>query len=154
MATQQGQSVQWVQAEDANGEVVEYADQSGIENTIWRNIHHQRFYLAEEAPIYRPPLRGEFGYCAQTIAGREVLDGTYAFPEQMDPATRELMEEVSCVRKVVPANSVSSTITGRQWSTYWVKAKEETSSSETGLHFGHQIASAGSPLLSHLHAMR
>ena len=64
------------------------------------------------------------------------------------------MDEIARVREIVPADSVSSTITGQQWSAYWTRAKEETSSSESGLHFGHQIASAHSPLLSHLHATR
>ena len=154
MAGQRGQSVQRVQAEDESGTVVEFSDQSGIENAIWSNIHHRRFYLAEEAPICQPPLRDEFGYCAQTTAGRAVLAGTYEFPPQTDPATRELLEEVQRIREIIPADSVSTLITGSQWSEYWKKAREETSSSESGLHFGHQIASAHSPLLSHLHATR
>ena len=154
MATQRGQSVQRVQAEDDAGVMVEYTTQSDIENVIWKNIHHRRFYLAEEAPICQPPLREAFGYNAQTTAGRAVLAGTYDYPANIDPATRDLMEEVHTIRNVIPADSVSSIITGRQWSTYWKKAKEETSSSESGLHFGHQIASAHSPLLSHLQATR
>ena len=41
MAGQRGQSVQRVQAEDESGTVVEFSDQSGIENAIWSNIHHR-----------------------------------------------------------------------------------------------------------------
>jgi hypothetical protein len=140
--------------ETAGGQIREYSDQTGIEKAIWSNIHHKRFYLAEEAPICQPPLWREFGYCAQTAGGRAVLNGTYEFPINTDPATRELLEEVTHLRKIIPANSVSSVITGKEWSTYWWRVQEETSFLESGLHFGHQIASASLPLLSHLHAIR
>ena len=83
-----------------------------------------------------------------------MLAGNYAYPEDIDPATWEILEEVTEVRRTVPAGTVSSIVSGQQWSDYWSHAREETSSSESGLHFGHQIASASSPLLSHLHATR
>ena len=38
-------------------------------------------------------MRGEFGYQANTLAGRQVLSGNYKFAEGFDGATRELMEE-------------------------------------------------------------
>ncbi len=40
------------------------------------------------------------------------------------------------------------------WEVFWKKAKEETSSSESELHFSHYKAGAGSPLISHFHAMK
>ena len=152
MAVQRGQSVQSVQVTDAEGVSREFTDQSGIVEAIWENIHHKRFYLAEEAPICQSPLRGEFGYCAQSQAGREVLSGMYRYEDWTDPATRDLLKEVSRLQQLIPENSVSDIISGKEWSDYWKKAREETSSSESGLHFGHQIASADSPLLSHLQA--
>jgi hypothetical protein len=151
--SQRGQSVQRIQVETAGGEIREYYDQTGIEKAIWSNIHHKRFYLAEEAPICQPPLWREFGYCAQTAAGRAV-NGTYEFPINTDLATRELLEEVTHLWEMIPANSVLSVITGKEWSTYWRRAQEKTFSLESRLHFGHRLASASLPLLSHLHATR
>ncbi len=40
------------------------------------------------------------------------------------------------------------------WEVFWKKAKEETSSSESRLHFSHYKAGAGSPLISHFYAMK
>ena len=111
--------MQRVQVETAGGKIREYSDQMGIEKAIWSNIHHKRFYLAEEAPICQPPLWREFGYCAQTAAGRAVLNGTYEFPINTDLATRELLEEVTHLWEMIPTNLVSSVITGKEWSTYW-----------------------------------
>ncbi len=40
------------------------------------------------------------------------------------------------------------------WGIFWKKAKEETSSSESGLHFSHYKAGASLQLISHFHAMK
>ena len=152
MQQQQGRSVQAVQVEQTDGTTMEYTDQAGIEQAIWDNIHRKRFYLAEEAPICQGELRGEFGYSADTAAGRAVMDGSYTPGEEADPATMEIFAELERLRQLVPANSVSDLIRGPDWSRFWSKSKESTSSSESGLHFGHRIASAKSPLLSHTYA--
>jgi hypothetical protein len=154
MAVQRGQSVQSVQVTDAKGVSWEFTDQSGIEEADRENIHHKCFYLAEDAPICQLPLRGDFGYCAQSWAGREVLSGSYWYGDRTYPATQDLLEEVTRLRQLIPANSVSDIISGKEWSDYWKKAREETLSSESGLLFGHQIALADSPLLLHLQATR
>ena len=44
MQSQSGRSVQAVQVEQDNGEVVEYTNQSDIEEAIWTNIHRRRFF--------------------------------------------------------------------------------------------------------------
>lgn len=40
------------------------------------------------------------------------------------------------------------------WKTYWTKASETTSSSESGLHFGHYKAACSSEYLNHFHAAK
>ena len=56
---------------------MEYDSKDGVEKAILQNIHGEgkRFYQAEEAPICRGRLRGQFGYNANTAAARAVLDG-------------------------------------------------------------------------------
>ena len=152
MQRQSGRSVQAVQVEQDDGEVLEHTNQAEIEEAIWTNIHRRRFFLAEEAPICQGTLRGEFGYSANTAASRAVLDGTYVGSD-IDPATQELFDACARIREIVPANSVSDRITGGDWGRHWSRGiREETSSSESGIHFGHIIASAESPLLSHAYA--
>ena len=53
----------------------------------------------------------------------------------------------------IPANSVKTTIGREEWQQRWKRAREETSSSESGLHFSHYIAGAESDIISHLHAL-
>ena len=152
MQGQNGRSVQAVQVEQADGTIVEHTNQADIEEAIWSNIHRRRFFLAEEAPICQGQLRGEFGYSANTAASRAVLEGTYE-ADNVDQATQEIFDACARIRENVPANSVSDRITGEDWSRHWSSGvREETSSSESGIHFGHIIASAGSQLLSHTYA--
>ena len=62
----------------------EFSTKDSVERAILSNIHGKgkRFYLAEEAPICKGNLRGQFGYNADTVAARMVLDGTYKFSEE------------------------------------------------------------------------
>jgi hypothetical protein len=66
-----------VQVKDNDGKMQEFTNQTCIKNAIWSNIYQKWFYLAEEAPICQKPLWGNFGYSAQTAAGRAVLAGAF-----------------------------------------------------------------------------
>lgn len=149
-----GRGVRVVHSEDEFGaDPIEHNTKAGVEDAIWNEIHKKRFFLAEEAPICQGKLRGDFGYCAISPTAKAVLDGTYDYPDDFDEATRELCEECARIRLSVPARSVSTLITRERWQEKWGKAKEETSSSESGLHMGHYKAGAQCPIVSHLHAL-
>ena len=143
-----------VSEETDGGEVEEFEGQSAVEQAIWNGIHNKQFYLAEQAPICKGSLREAFGYLATTITARQVLAGTYSYPEGFDQATRELCEACARIRRGIPPRSVDTKISHTEWSTRWSKATEKTSSSESGLHFGHYKAAARSPIASHLHALK
>ena len=51
-----------------------------------------RFQLGKRAPASSGQLGRDLGEMADTEAGREILEGTYAFPEDCDAATRLLLE--------------------------------------------------------------
>ena len=125
-----------------------------MEREIFDRIHNKRFYTAEQAPIYKGPMREAFGYLATNIAARQVLEGSYDYPEWFDPATKELCKECAQIRLGGPARSVDTTICQREWSDRWSPAREKTSSSESGLPFGHCKVAARSPAVSHLHALK
>ncbi len=81
-----------------------------------------------------------------------ILDGTYVAPTDLDSATKELFAEIVAICQRIPENFVPITITLAQWQQYWKVVKEETSSSESGLHFGHYIVGCESDLITHFHA--
>jgi hypothetical protein len=107
--------------------------------------------MAGEAPICNGKLFEELGYTANTPAARAILDGTYIAREGSDQATLDLFVEVANIRQQVPQNFVSICITPQQWKRYWKVVNEETSSSESGLHFGHYILGSTSDLITHYH---
>ena len=124
--------------------------QDAVQNEMWSRTHDQRFCLAEQAPLCNGWLRGEFGHLAMSKSSREVLEGSHAHHPAFDEATRSLLEECTIIHKLVPANSVSTTICRPAWQWRWLCTKERTSSSISGMHFGHYKATAKSDKKSKL----
>ncbi len=132
----------------------EFTTQDTMQEAIWSNIHYKQFYLAEEAPICRGQLRQDFGYNAGTCTAADILEGRYRYPDRFDQATKELCEECALIRQIIPKNSVRIKMTKDDYWAHWKRAKEETSSSFSGLHFGHYIAGTSSTHISHFHALK
>ena len=124
-----------------------------MNKAIFENIHNKRFHLAEAAPICNGRLRGEFGYNAISQTAQDILDGTYSFPVDFDEATRELCEEFARIRLRIPKDSLRMTITKEEWASHWKKAREGTSSSYSGRHFGYYKAAHHSKHILHFQAL-
>ena len=95
MAKQSGKSVTRVQVQERDGMVREATTRREVESTLFEEIHGKRFYLAEQAPLCKGKLWGEFGYMANNLASQAVLDGWYEYSEDFDVGTRELLKEVT-----------------------------------------------------------
>ncbi len=104
-----------IQVEGQDGAIMEQTTQDAVEQTISSEIHEKQYMLAGEAPICKGNLFQDFGYMATTPASRAVLDGTYVLPPSTDTGTSELFAEISNIRCLIPADSVSITITPLQW---------------------------------------
>jgi hypothetical protein len=125
-----------------------------LHEAIWENIHCERFYLAEEAPMCSGPLRGIFGYNSVTPIAKAILEGTYQYPPDFDEATKEILQEWALIRIRVPNNSITTTITPEDCTNHWRRAREETSSSTSGRHSGHYKAGLQSQYVSYLQALQ
>ena len=137
LGTKQGNSVSAVQVDDGEGGVIEYSTQTDIQNALWQEVHQSHYHMAEEAPICQGNLRGLFGYNADTVAARAVLDRKFEFSEEFHKATRWICESVADFRDTILQDSVDLIITREIWQQKWKKKREETSSSVSKLHFGH-----------------
>jgi hypothetical protein len=137
-----------------SGTLTEHATQESVQQAIFDNIHCKRFYLAEAAPACNGRLRGLFGYNATTITAKRILEEIYPYPDDFDQATREICEECARIRLLVPKNSLNLSITRHDWRRQWKGRRESTSSSESGLHFGHYIAGCDSDHIAQFHALK
>jgi hypothetical protein len=154
MSKRSGCSVRMVQVEMEDGSVKEATGQDEVEQAIFNEIHGKRFYLADQALICKGKLCGDFGYMANTPAAQEALAGTYEFPLNCHEGTKDLIMEAAQIRKLIPANSVDLYLDTVAWRSKWNATDERTSSSESGLHFGHHIAGAQSDLIAQHHALK
>jgi hypothetical protein len=143
-----------IQVEGQGGVIMERVTQETVEQGIFSKVHNKRYTLAGEAPICNRDLFQDFGYLANTPASHAVLDGTYKMPPESDPATAKLFAEIAKIRAIIPKDSVSIKITPNQWKLYWQVVNEETSSSKSGLHFGHYKVGRLSDIIAHYHAAR
>jgi hypothetical protein len=141
-----------IQCDGLGGAIMEYCTRDMVERTIFSDVHKKRYTLAGEAPICNGAFLKDFRYMATTPASCAVLDSTYVPPPGSDAATADLFREVAEIQKLVLANSVSFVITPEQWKQYWQVVNEKTSSSASGIHFGHYIVGCNSEMISHYHA--
>ena len=98
--------------------------------------------------------QGLFGYNSVTPIAKAILQGTCQYPPDFDEATKEILQECALIRIRVPKNSVTTTITPEDWTNHWRRAREETSSSTSGRHFGHYKAGLQSQYVSYLQALQ
>ncbi len=143
-----------IQVPEPSGLVTELNTQEPVEDVIFSEVHGSRYTLANKAPVCNGRLFKDFGYLANTPASKVVLDGTYLPLLDSDTAMKELFDEIAAIRRIIPKDSISPVITPAQWKRYWEAVNEETSSSESGLHFGHYIVGCKSDIIAHYHAAR
>ena len=114
-----------------------------------------RFRLTEGTPLRTEPMLSELGTLAvNTPAVEAILNGTYVIPEDTDDFTREFLLTLMDSSPVLPSNRLSCEITKEDFQLGWKKPKERTSSSISGLHYGHYMAAAKDDMLSEIHAIK
>ena len=108
----------------------------------------QRFQLGTSAPASQGPLREALGHLSDTAAAQEILSGTYRFPPDSAKAMVHLLKETAAMRLKYLQDDLQ--LTTKDFMDFWYGAKEKTSSSLSGRHFGHFKAIRDSHELSHL----
>lgn len=144
-------SVDWVEQE-VDGSTIRYETKESVEEKIMEN-NEKRFRLTESTPPMRSPLRKELGYLGDTDAARRILSGTYVCPREVDEVTADFIASLRVSDPALLEDKISTLVSKEDYQSYWKKAKEKTSSSISGLHFGHWKACADSNYLSGIHAL-
>jgi hypothetical protein len=72
---------------------------------------------------------------------RPIILGTYDIPSNMDPATKLILEEIGKLGvKIVNGEGNKRIITPEDFKCFWQKVNKFTSSSMSGVHYGHYKA--------------
>ena len=108
----------------------------------------KRFTLTNGTILQHDQWKHEFGLFGEQDAVSQVLQGTYVLPEDTPPAVARILNEISAVAKIMKGRGIDLTFSTEEYIRYWRKAKEKTSSSISGLHFGHWKTLAKCPWLA------
>jgi len=139
---------------------VEYTTTSGIAlatsrpdvEQVLSNALSSRFSRAHGSPFLQPPLAPLVGPFGTGPAAKAILEGTFSCLPDLDDATKQFIEALQFPSPCSRASTVSAVLTPDDFIAHWKRAKERTSSSPSGLHFGHYKAATHLPKLAHLHA--
>ncbi len=149
----QGGLIVAVKVPTANGGHIEYKSKEGVFEAV-SPIILERFQSALVAQCHRGKFFKDIGHLADGLAAQQILEGTYEYPDNLDPTTRLLFEEASATYQVLSPTKVATYVTPDDFKLFCPTAKERTGSSYRGLHFRHYIAALHCPNLLLLHAAK
>ena len=138
--------------EGADPILIRHSDKDTVEQKIMEN-NKIRFQLMESTPHMNELLLSNLGFLSDTDAAKRILNGTYICPEGVDAYTKNFIASLQITAPINPADFIPNMVSLQDYQTHWKRSKEHTSSSISGLHFGHWKAAAESNFLSKLHAL-
>jgi len=101
-----------------------------------------------------PFLHGQLGHDVDPygwgLAVKSILEGTYLCPLDTDDYTKQFIDALQW--PALCPELISMLLTPEAFCAHWRHAHECTSSSFSGLHFGHYKAASSDLSLAHLHA--
>jgi hypothetical protein len=142
-----------VKVPTADGGHNEFKTKEGLFSAV-SPILVERFQSALSAPCHRGTFFEEIGHLADGPVSQQILEGTYEYLLDLDPATRLLFEEAAHTYASLSPQEVATYVTPDDFQLFWQTARERTGSSYSGLHFGHYIAASFCPSLSAIHAAK
>ena len=135
-----GKSIHSVQ-KVVNGQVVDSTSKEETVQFIFGETEF-RFQLATDAPINKTKLVKQLGYLADTEIAQQLIEGTYDIPDEVDDATTLILEEFGRIGMQMTNGDITVTISPETFQHFWRRVKERTSSSLSGIYYGHYKAAA------------
>jgi len=130
-----------------DGEIQESTNQEETEEFVFEE-NEMRFQLAAEAPISSTKLIEQLGYLGDSDIAKQLVEGSYEIPDEVDDATALILEEIGRVGVQLTNGDINITITAEEFQYFWRRIKEGTASSYSGIHYGHYKAASHSSRLS------
>ena len=98
-----------------------YDTEDGIFGAVSSHLA-ERFRLAFSAPCMKGKLFDDIGSIGDTTCAQQILDGTYVFPPDTDPATKFLLEEAGITYRKMSKEEVATYVTTEDFQDYWQTA--------------------------------
>ena len=139
---------------ERDGQVISVHDKEDIEREI-QDECKSRFQLGHSAPISRSRLGDDLQYFHNQEIAEQILDGSYPIPDDMDYPTALMLTEMGRIGRCLRdwSHTIVSEVTTLDYQQYFGRINENTSSSPSGLHLGHDKAAALCPQLSDIFAL-
>ena len=120
-----------------NGVDITVTDPTELEPAIMAN-NPKRFHLTDDTPLMGDSdMNKELGFLGATQAAEQSLNGTYIVPPGTDAHSIGQLKQLGTAANSIRANSCQATISANDFIRYWNGRKEKTSSSFSGIYFGH-----------------
>ena len=117
--------------------------------TCCTTANQAKYRQTEATPFMQNPLQAAVGYNGLSPQSTSILNGTFS-TSQLDPYTAIHVRSLRRPAHLRDWPSAMLTITPSEHAQAWRKAREKTSSSPSGLHFGMWKVNATDPLLCEL----
>lgn len=145
-----GGGVTQVEVEREDGSLEEITTKRGIEKA-GMNENKEKYSQTNNTPCMKEPLKSMLAYNGNTEAGREILDGNFKVPEEVEnPYAQEFFDQLE--RANLIEDPPPACISTKDFKEGWKVMKEQTSAGISGLHFGHLKACATDNLLAEFEA--
>ncbi len=136
------------------GETKEYTVQKDVKQAIQQECE-VRFLLAHSAPIMTLLLGERIRYLSDESLAKAIITGTYDIPTDLDPATAMILKEIGKPgMKIVNGKNNEIIITPEDFKQFWKKFNKFTSSSMSGVHYGHYKAAIQDPQSTNVLALQ
>ena len=123
-----------IEVENGNNETIEVTSKEGIERACMQE-NKRKYLQIRHTPCLMEPLRLELGWDGNTVAGEQILQGTYQVPDGAHPYAQEVFNQIQHAEVI--QEFATDTIDSGVFTDGWDKMKEKTSAGISGLHFGH-----------------
>ncbi len=97
----------------------------------------QQFDLSMSTPITMTSLQDHLGFLSDTKFAMQMLQGELHIPPDVDATTTLVLEEIVRLFGTLQDGHTKITLGAEDFQYYWRRVREKTSSSISGIHFGH-----------------
>jgi hypothetical protein len=135
------------------GEVVDIYETDAMNLEI-QTMTEQQLDLSMSAPITMTSLQDRLGFLSDTEFTMQMLRGEFHIPLDIDTTTTLVLEDIVHLFGTLQDSHTEITLGAEDFQYYWQRVREKTSSSISGIHFGHYKTATYSAILTDFFAQK